>query len=168
MGRGVTGRLRVVGGAALASHFPHDPSVRVTRDIDALYWPKAEVESVARELAVQRGLSVGWLNDNARPWAPRSEDTSATDTFTVEIASVEELVAMKLAAGRVQDLNDLEILARHMGITDAEQLVRLAYEQYGEDSIALNESRGEYLLLAQQVLAHSRKRRPPRSSPAAP
>lgn len=34
---------------------------------------------------------------------------------TITVATAEELVAMKMAAGRAQDLADLRILARHLG-----------------------------------------------------
>lgn len=157
--RGVNGQLRVVGGAALALHFPDDPDVRVTKDIDALYWPKSAVDEVVREIAVERGLPVDWLNDRARPWAPRDADRGAVASFTVGNASLEEMVAMKLSASREQDLHDLEILARHMNITAADALVQIAYDQYGEDSMALTESREEYLLIAQQVLDSVRRGR---------
>lgn len=151
--RGVRGHLRVIGGAALALHFPEDPQVRVTKDIDALYWPKRIVEGVAREIALERGLSSGWLNDRARPWAPREAEARAVESFSVSNATLEEMVAMKLAASREQDLHDLEILVRHMNITTAEEIVQIAYDQYGPDSMALAETREEYLLIAGQVIA---------------
>lgn len=150
--RGVNGRLRVIGGAALAGHFPDDPDVRVTRDIDALYWPKRAVDEVAREIASERGLPSAWLNDRARPWAPRDAEHGPVDSFIVSIATLEEMVAMKLAASREQDLHDLEILVRHMRLTTAEQMVQIAYDQYGTDSMALTEAREEYLLVARQVM----------------
>ena len=143
----------------VAGHFPDDAEVRVTQDIDALYWPKAEVEVVAREIAAERGLPSGWLNDNARPWSPRGDDRRPTNSFQISFADLDELVAMKLAGSREQDLKDLEILSRQMGIQHPEQLVRIAYEQYGEDSVALNESREDYLEIARQVLARAKKHR---------
>lgn len=50
---------------------------------------------------------------------------------TVTIATVEELIAMKLAASRDQDPFDLGILARHAGITDPAQSVDIAFAAYG-------------------------------------
>ncbi|GAA1056949.1 hypothetical protein GCM10017608_10350 [Agromyces luteolus] len=39
----------------------------------------------------------------------------------ITVATAGDLVAMKTAAGRAQDLADLRILARHLGITDPER-----------------------------------------------
>jgi hypothetical protein len=69
---------------------------------------------------------------------------------------------MKLAASREQDLHDLGILARHAGITDPQQLVDIAFAAYGEDSVTLNETRDDYLIMAKQALARAKvkSRRP--------
>jgi hypothetical protein len=50
------------------------------------------------------------------------------------------------------------ILARHAGITKAEDLVDIAFDAYGDDSISLNETRDDYLTVARQALARERRR----------
>jgi len=57
-----------------------------------------------------------------------------------------------MAAAREQDLHDLRILARNLGIEEPERLVEIAYEIYGEDSVELSDPRQSYLWLAQAVL----------------
>ena len=71
----------------------------------------------------------------------------------VTIATTEELIAMKLAASREQDLHDLGILARHADITDPDELVDIAFEAYGSDSMTLNLPREDYVIMAAQALA---------------
>jgi len=71
----------------------------------------------------------------------------------ITVATAEELVAMKMAAGRLQDLVDLRVVARHLGITRPGQLVELAYAIYGEDSPALSDPRDSYTMFARDVLA---------------
>jgi hypothetical protein len=77
---------------------------------------------------------------------------------TVTIATAEELIAMKLAASREQDLFDLGILARHEGITDPQRLVDIAFAAYGEDSVVLADTREDYLIMATQAIAAEQKR----------
>jgi hypothetical protein len=157
--RGIHGTIRVAGGAAMLLHFPDDPEVRVTRDIDALIEPTDEIEAVAAEMAADLGLPTRWLNAAGRSWL-RVDVGGAEASATVTVASTRELIAMKLAAGRDKDFVDLGILARHLGITDPGELVRIAYEVYGDDAVELPDGRESYRWYAQSVLedAHRRSR----------
>ena len=58
--RGIDGEMYVVGGAAIALAFD---SRRSTQDIDAVFEPKTAIYEAATELADERGLPDGWLND---------------------------------------------------------------------------------------------------------
>jgi hypothetical protein len=150
--RGIRGSIRIVGGAAMVLRFPDDPDVRVTTDVDAAYEPRPEIDEVIAEMARDYRLPDGWMNGSSTPW------NVVTDTGgTITVATAEELAAMKMAAGRVQDLADLRILARHLGITQPEQLVDIAYAVYGEDSAALSDSRESYELFARDVLVDPRR-----------
>jgi hypothetical protein len=150
--RGIRGSIRIVGGAAMVLRFPNDPEVRVTTDVDAAYEPRPEIDEVIAEMARDYRLPDRWMNGSSTPW------NVVTDTgSTITVATAEELVAMKMAAGRVQDLADLRILARHLGITQPEQLVDIAYAVYGEDSPVLSDSPESYELLARDVLADRRR-----------
>ena len=157
--RGVRGTIRVAGGAAMLLHFPDDPEVRVTRDIDALIEPSDEVEAVVAEMAADLGLPSRWLN--AARSRLRVEAAPSDEAVTIAIASERELIAMKMSAARDKDFVDLGILARHLGITDPAELVRIAYDIYGDDAVELPDGPESYLWYAETVIAeaNSPKRR---------
>lgn len=146
--QGIHGSVRIVGGAAMVLRFPDDPEVRVTTDVDAAYEPRPEIDEVIADMARDFGLPDRWMNASSTPWNIVSGTGAA-----ISVATAEELVAMKMSAGRPQDLADLRILARHLGVTRPEELVELTYSLYGADSMALADSRESYELFARDVLA---------------
>jgi hypothetical protein len=162
---GTQARIHVIGGSAMALLFPDDPETRMTQDIDASIQPSEEVHRVAQEMAVEFGLSPTWLNANGNPYIPpRTQPASATVGVELTHADAHELIAMKLAGSREQDLHDLGLLARRAGITDPQELVDITFRAYGDDSVVLTEPPEDYLILATQALARARKRasgRPP-------
>lgn len=60
---------------------------------------------------------------------------------------------MKLAAERQKDIEDLGRIANALGITDPTDLVRVAYEKYGEDSVPLSASRENYEIVTEEAIA---------------
>ncbi|WP_313544177.1 hypothetical protein [Leifsonia aquatica] len=158
--REVVGGIRVVGGAAMALRFRDDPDVRVTTDIDAVFHPRPDVDIVIAEIAAERGLPPDWLNAAAGAWVARRPPHPQQPDFAVDIATVEELIAMKMAAAREQDLHDLVIIVRREGIRSPSELVEIAYEYYGEASLALSWPREEYLEIAADVVARARAQTP--------
>lgn len=150
--RGVTGSIRIVGGAAMALRFPDDPAIRATRDVDARWAPRVPVSEVIAEIAAERGLEVDWINGAAALWLRTDPPDPAPGQFQVVVATPEQLVAMKLARGAEHDLVDLRILARHLNIATPDELVDIAYAVYGSDAVELPDGRPSYLLLAQDVL----------------
>lgn len=158
-GQGVDAQIHVIGGSAMALLFPDDGETRFTTDIDAAVMPRPAVMQVVEQIAVEMGLSPTWLNSNGAPFIPPRMTSGAHPTgVTVTVATVEELIAMKLAASREQDLFDLGILARHAGITVPERLVDIAFDAYGDDSVVLTDSRADYLIMAQQAIEAERRR----------
>ncbi|MGG7509696.1 DUF6036 family nucleotidyltransferase [Plantibacter sp. YIM 135249] len=156
--RGVTGHLVVVGGAAIALRYPDDDAVRVTTDIDAVYVPRDAVNAEVARIAERHGLPINWLNDRASPWLPdRALPIGYETSFTIESATDRELIAMKMAAFRPQDLHDLTILARRVGATAPMDLVDIAIGVYGEDSTALTGSREDYEFQARDVFLRMRE-----------
>jgi hypothetical protein len=157
---GIDAQIYVIGGSAMALNFPDDVDTRLTQGIDAAVSPQAEVRQAVEVMANDLCLSATWLNSSGAPFVPpRTSQHIPGRGVDVTIATTKELIAMKLAASREQDLHDLGILARHAGITDAAELVDIAYDAYGDDSIALNESREDYLIIAKQVLDRERRRK---------
>jgi hypothetical protein len=78
--------------------------------------------------------------------------------LNVAVASARYLLAMKMAAGRPQDLHDLILIFRELGITKAEEAAYIAEEVHGPESVLLP-SREELVLYAQAVL--NRMNKPP-------
>lgn len=156
----VAAQIHIVGGSAMALLFPNDAAIRMTQDIDAAFQPHDEVREVVAEMAADLGLSPGWLNANSSPFIPprASPAGDAQGGVSLTIATVDELIAMKLAASREQDLHDLGFLANNAGISDPEQLVDIAFNAYGDDSMVLTESREDYLTMAREALERSQKR----------
>lgn len=152
--QGVRGQLFLYGGGAMA--LVHDAR-RVTRDVDALYSPGEIIDAVADRLADERGIERGWLNGNSNPWArhAREADTPRalyeSPGLVVAVATVGQLIAMKLAAYRVKDKRDLAILFRDAGINDPAEGADIAEAIYGEDSIELP-SRGDLLLQCREIM----------------
>ncbi|MDQ1537910.1 MAG: hypothetical protein QOE58_2303 [Actinomycetota bacterium] len=151
--KGVAGRLYIVGGAAMALEFD---TRRTTRDIDAVFHPPTTVAEEAAVMAEDLGLPAGWLNSAASPFIPLPDDDPVTldvEGLQVAVSSPANLLAMKMAAGRPQDLTDLVVLFRHLKIRSPEKAVDIAERMYGEDSVVLSEPRESLLLLAESVLA---------------
>ena len=154
--KGVAGRLYVVGGAAMALEFD---TRRTTRDIDAIFDPPTTVADEAASMASDLGLPPGWLSDAAQAFIPLPDhDPVSLDVegLQVAVSSPANLLAMKMAAGRPQDITDLVVLFRHLKIRNPEQAVDIAERMYGDDSVVLSEPRESLLLLAESVLARVR------------
>ena len=154
--KGVAGRLYVVEGAAMALEFD---TRRTTRDIDAVLHPPTTVADEAASMATDLGLPLGWLSASAQAFIPLpDEDLVSLDVEGLQVAfsSSANLLAMKMAAGRPQDITDLVVLFRHLKIRNPQQAVSLAERMYGEGSVLLTEPRESLLLLAESVLAKVR------------
>ena len=154
--KGVAGRLYIVGGAAMALEFD---TRRTTRDIAGVLHPPTSVADEAASMATELGLPPGWLSSAASSFIPLpDEDPVSVDVegLQVAVSSPANLLAMKMAAGRPQDLTDLVVLFRHLKIKSPEQAVDIAERMYGDDSVVLSEPRESLLLLAESVLARVR------------
>ena len=73
--RGISAEMYVVGGAAIALAFDER---RSTRDIDAVFEPKRAVYQAAADLAEQRGLPDGWLNDTVKGFLAGEDPAAAS------------------------------------------------------------------------------------------
>ena len=154
--RGVRAELYLVGGAAIA--LTYDVR-RVTVDIDAIFLPREVVAEEAAALAADRGLPADWLNDRARIFAPALEPPEDTvldvPGLHVGVAPLRQLIAMKMAAAREQDLADLAVLFEAAGVRTPEEAADIAVEVYGEESVHLT-PREDLVLIARAVLAAPR------------
>jgi hypothetical protein len=96
-----------------------------------------------------------------RPWPDDDPVSFDIEGLQVAVSSPANLLAMKMAAGRPQDLTDLVVLFRHLKIRTPEQAVGIAERMYGSDSVVLSEPRESLLLLAESVLARVRASKSP-------
>ncbi|HTW16644.1 MAG TPA: hypothetical protein VMF51_16030 [Nocardioides sp.] len=131
--------LYVVGGSALL--LAHGRSV-ATPDVDVARSVVA-ADQVAREIAVERGLSMTWLNSSAGSWVPPRPECAcagpAREGLTVHIAPARHLLAMKLVAWRPKDEDDLAdlLVACDLADASADEVADVLYEVYtAEDSLA--------------------------------
>ena len=132
--RGATADVYVVGGAAIALSFD---AARTTRDLDAVFTPPSEVRAAAADVATEFGLADDWLNDAVKGFVPPGRDAGQRVLFESEhlrvcVASAEHLLAMKIAASRVeQDRGDLELLLRELGLTSVDEAIAVATRSLG-------------------------------------
>lgn len=162
--------IRIVGGAAIALW--HNAERGATVDIDAILIPSDTIVRVAKAVARERSWDYGWLNDKARIFLPsgmgqRGEEwltVYARGDVTVQVASLDMLIAMKLNAalrrGR-REIEDLQVLLAERGVTSVEDAEEIFEAFYPGD--AFNERCVQVVAAA---LAHPVKARvePPRFS----
>lgn len=132
--RGIEGEVYVVGGAAIAIAFD---ARRATRDVDAVFEPKQEVYAAADEVGAALGLPPGWLNDGVKGFiaGPDAQAATALEVpgLRVLVASPRILLAMKVLAHRIgEDDDDVRLLARELGLGDADSVLDVAEAVYGD------------------------------------
>jgi hypothetical protein len=131
--RGITGELYMVGGAAIAMAFDQR---RSTRDIEAVFEPKLIIYEAAAEVARDRGLPVGWLNDAVKGFlVPDPEASPVLDVPGLRClaASPRIPLALKVLAHRVrEDEDDVLLLAGELGASRADEVLGIAEEVFGD------------------------------------
>jgi hypothetical protein len=138
--RGVTGRMQIFGGAALAlCHFNRGTTV----DIDARLRFDADVRESVALIAERRGWGSDWVNDDGASFLPAyGRDVEWTEIFeadglVIEIASAEALLAMKLRAGRPgRDGQDIARLMVICGLSSVSELEDVHEAYYPGDGLS--------------------------------
>lgn len=130
--QGIRGQIFIVGGAAMALAYS---TRRVTKDIDAVFEPKASIYVAAAKVAKDLGLPEDWLNDAVKGFMPGADEhpRPVPDVRGIEIttASPQYLLAMKLMAMRFgEDDEDIEILLNECGLHSAETALELLERMY--------------------------------------
>jgi len=129
---GVQAEMFIVGGAAMALAYN---TRRSTRDIDAVFEPKAIIYDIAARMAADQQAEPGWLNDAVKGFLPGA-DPAATVLFerpglAVRIASPRYLLVMKVMAARVErDEDDIVRLAELSGLRTAAAVLDLVERSY--------------------------------------
>lgn len=132
--RGLHGDMYVLGGAAIALAFD---ARRSTRDIDAIFEPKAEIYEAAAVVAAKLDLPAGWLNDAVKGFlaGPDPDAVAVLDVpgLRCATASPRMLLALKVLAHRVgEDEDDVRLLARTLGLSTAGAVLAVAEEVFGD------------------------------------
>jgi hypothetical protein len=132
-GLGLRGEMFVVGGAAMALAYNIR---RSTRDIDAVFEPKATIYQMAARIAQHHGLDRNWLNDSVKGLLPgpdqAPQEVVELPGLRVSVASPRYLLALKVAAARVdRDADDIRFLAEVCGLRSAREILDLTEDIIG-------------------------------------
>lgn len=158
--RSIAADIYIVGGAAIALEYDDR---RVTVDVDAFFKPKDAVLEESALVADEFKVSRDWLNDNAKMFAPEGDDPGVvyrSGAVSITTASPDYLLAMKIAAGRKRDTEDIATILEHTGI-DPDDAIEKAHELYGEHSMVLKdrEESGYVMDEARAIMERRRKQR---------
>ncbi len=126
-------RLLVVGGAYMLTQLHNRPSTRdvdvVLKDIDdpstsPLY---PSLQAAVRVVAQRHGLPATWLNDvvsdalRTQGVVPEGTLWRSYGPLEAYMPEPEYILALKLLAGRPQDLPDIQALSQQMGVSSRTQ-----------------------------------------------
>ena len=134
---GLRGEILLTGGAAMCLvHSARD----MTKDIDALYEPKEEVNRLAKQIAEEEGLPENWLNDSVKgfltPGAP-IEPFLALTGLTISVVAPDYLLAMKLMSARFgeTDAGDIRFLIDKLQIKTTEDALAILTSYFPANQI---------------------------------
>lgn len=123
----VVADVHIVGGAVMVTEYDARDS---TADIDAFdYQPHGAVERAAARVADEMGLPRSWLNQQAAAFVRRGADWRRSTAFDhpnlhLYVIAPEQLLAMKVRAGRPTDAEDIATLCSLLGITTVDEVER--------------------------------------------
>ena len=137
--RNTVGEIVLFGGAAMV--LAHRARVS-TKDVDAIFVPKAEVYAAAVEVTRQYGAPEGWLNDAVKGFLSDKVETRPLldlPHLKVFVAAPEYLLAMKCMSMRIgkdeTDIRDIRFLMRHLGLRRADAVLDLVEQYYPRNRI---------------------------------
>jgi len=133
---GVVADIHIVGGAVMVTEYEARDS---TTDVDAFdYTPHGAVERAAALVAAEMGLPPSWLNSQASAFVPRGADWRRSHSFDhpslhLYVIAPEQLLAMKVRAGRPTDADDIATLCRILGITTVAEVETVVGDAYPDE-----------------------------------
>jgi len=133
--------LCIYGGCAMMLAYDRR---EITRDIDALFYPREKIEPWIRQVADAEGLPAKWLNDDVRQYIAPKEATRKLHLdlpgLRVTVPTAGYLLAMKALAGRRAlpgysgDEADLRYLIKKMEIQSVAE-IQNTIDQYFPDDV---------------------------------
>jgi hypothetical protein len=127
----VTGEILLAGGAVMLLKVQNR---EVTKDIDA-YFPPGQanvIREAAKVVAEREGLPEYWINEGVKGFfytQPPAEQWAEYPGLRVYTTSLDYLFAMKLVAGRPQDIDDVKALAKELNLSNAQEAITVV-EKY--------------------------------------
>ncbi len=136
--KGVTGELCIFGGATMILAFD---AREATRDVDAVFVPKAEIYEEAAKIADEMNLPISWLNDGVKGFVSKEGDVTTEgmpqwENLRIFRPTTRYLLAMKCMAARVADYDtagdkkDILHLCKELGIGTTEEVLTIVEEYY--------------------------------------
>src|SRR5215469_1563373 len=121
-----TGTILLIRGAVLILAVGNR---NATRDIDASFEREAPaIRAAVKQVAYREGLPPDWLNDGAKGFLYTTPPVTLWRSFPgldVYLPSLDYVLAMKIVAGRPQDIADARALIRHLGIMQAQHVAAI-------------------------------------------
>ena len=120
---GMSGEILLTGGAAMCLvHSARD----MTKDVDALYEPKEEINRMVKKIAEQEGLPEDWLNDSVKGFVTAGapiDEFMILNGLKVTVVTPEYLLSMKLMSARYgeKDAEDIRFLMDKLQIKTVDQ-----------------------------------------------
>jgi hypothetical protein len=136
--RGVTGEICLFGGTVMVLVF----NARIsTRDVDAIFQPASVIRELAVEIAEERRLPLGWLNDGVKGFQSESAETTTAGLpqfvhLRIFRPTARYLLAMKCLAARPGegtlsvDREDIQTLVKHLQLRTVDEVLDVVEKFY--------------------------------------
>jgi hypothetical protein len=139
--------LTIYGGTVMMLAYNTRPG---TKDIDAIFRPRDEVQPLIEQVAKEMNLDPNWLNDDVKVWVaenekdaliPFTEVAKNAPGVSVNRPSAKYLLAMKSRAARLPrpgqkgDYDDLVYLLRHTQTHTVEEVDKLVEKYFLNDCL---------------------------------
>jgi hypothetical protein len=122
----------IVGGAHLALTGVRESTV----DIDSITLLDDELKSAITSVALNRGIQLNWLNDDARGFTPATfelrecEVVFDSDRLRVLAAPMRQVFVMKLYRSNARDFEDMTAIWSRCNFDSPREVVELFYQAY--------------------------------------
>ena len=135
----IIGEVVLFGGSVMCFVFD---SRQQTKDIDAVYYPKAVINRIIHQMATEYGLRENWFNDSVKGFlsgAPDLQKVKDYGNLIVYSPSAEYVFAMKCYACRIldekSDIDDIRFLLKYLKVKDYDTGLKIIGKYYGMDRI---------------------------------
>lgn len=145
--KGIQGEVLLVGGAAMClAHNARD----ATKDVDALFEPKAEMYQAIERVAKNNNLEIDWMNDSVKGFIhanPKSLPFIEYPGIKISTVSPEYLLAMKMYSARTglhdKDIDDIKSLVNILELKAPDDAYRILDQYFPKERIL---PRTQYLI----------------------